>query len=139
MSEISRTLLVLAGCALGIGLLAAASPVARYEEVRDWPSLPAGVRFGEVAGVAVETNGHVLVFHRPGRGFDVKATSKLTAPAVLDVLCFRRLREQSRGPVRSRRAMAPRVGEEGIGPRGVPQSARPDLRARRRGHPGRRS
>src|SRR5262245_21572633 len=84
MSEISRTLLVLAGCALGIGLLAAASPVARYEEVKDWPSLPAGVRFGEVAGVAVDTNGHMLVFHRPGRGFDVKATSKLTGPAVLE-------------------------------------------------------
>jgi peptidylamidoglycolate lyase len=30
-------------------------------------------------------NGHVFVFHRPGRGFDTAATAKLTEPAVLEI------------------------------------------------------
>jgi peptidylamidoglycolate lyase len=30
-------------------------------------------------------NGHVFVFHRPGRGFDTAATVKLTEPAVLEI------------------------------------------------------
>jgi len=57
----------------------------RYEEVRDWPRLPANVQLGECAGVAVDVNGHVFVFHRPGRGFDTAATEKLTEPAVLEI------------------------------------------------------
>jgi len=62
----------------------AASPI-RYEEVRDWPTLPAGVQLGEVPGVDVDANGHVFVFHRPGRGFEPDATEPLTAPAVLEI------------------------------------------------------
>jgi peptidylamidoglycolate lyase len=38
---------------------------------------------GEAAGVAVDGDGHVLVFHRPGRGFDTSATELLKDPAVL--------------------------------------------------------
>lgn len=57
----------------------------KYEEVKDWPKLPAGVELGEVAGVAVDTNGHVLIFHRPGRGFDLKATEKLKEPTVIEI------------------------------------------------------
>ncbi len=38
---------------------------------------------GEAAGVAVDTHGHVLVFHRPGRGFDTSATEPLKEAAVL--------------------------------------------------------
>ena len=57
----------------------------RYEEVKQWPNLPAGVQLGEAAGVAVDANGHVFVFHRPGRGFDTAATTKLTEPAVLEI------------------------------------------------------
>jgi DNA-binding beta-propeller fold protein YncE len=57
----------------------------RYEEVKDWPRLPAAVQLGECAGVAVDANGHVFVFHRPGRGFDTAATEKLTEPAVLEI------------------------------------------------------
>jgi peptidylamidoglycolate lyase len=57
----------------------------RYEEVKGWPSLPAGVQMGEAAGVAVDANGHVLVFHRPGRGFDTAATELLEDPAVLEI------------------------------------------------------
>lgn len=57
----------------------------RYEEVKDWPRLPPGVQLGECAGVAVDANGHVFIFHRPGRGFDPAATEKLADPAVLEV------------------------------------------------------
>ena len=56
-----------------------------YEEVKGWPSLPAGVQMGEAAGVAVDVNGHVMVFHRPGRGFDPAATEPLKDPAVLEI------------------------------------------------------
>ena len=40
---------------------------------------------GEAAGVAVDVNGHVMVFHRPGRGFDTAATELLKEPAVLEI------------------------------------------------------
>lgn len=81
-----------AGLALIVILLAsgvekaiAAPPVTRYEEVKDWPKLPPGVRLGETAGVAVDSNGHVFVFHRPGRGFELTATTKLAEPTVLEI------------------------------------------------------
>ena len=35
-----------------------------YKVVPDWPDLPAGWNFGEVAGVAADSRGHVYVFHR---------------------------------------------------------------------------
>jgi peptidylamidoglycolate lyase len=62
-----------------------AAALERYEEVKDWPKLPPSLHLGEVGGVAVDVNGHVFFFHRPGRGFDVKATEKLSEPAVLEV------------------------------------------------------
>ena len=62
-----------------------AAPAVRYEEVKNWPQLPAGVQLGEVAGVDVDANGHVFVFHRPGRGFEPSATELLTEPAVLEI------------------------------------------------------
>jgi peptidylamidoglycolate lyase len=62
-----------------------AAALERYEEVKDWPKLPPSLHLGEVGGVAVDLNGHVFFFHRPGRGFDVKATEKLSEPAVLEV------------------------------------------------------
>lgn len=62
---------------------AAAAP--DYEEVKGWPRLPAGFQMGEAAGVAVDADGHVLVFHRPGRGFDTAATELLKEPAVLEL------------------------------------------------------
>jgi peptidylamidoglycolate lyase len=55
----------------------------RYEEVTTWPNLPAHVQMGEAAGVAADADGHVFVFHRPGRGFDTAATEPLSSPAVL--------------------------------------------------------
>src|SRR5882724_732532 len=79
--------LVLIVTLLGAGLndIASAATVTRYEEVKDWPSLPPSVQLGEAAGVAVDVNGHVFVFHRPGRGFVLTATTKLTEPAVLEI------------------------------------------------------
>lgn len=64
---------------------ATAVPSVRYEEIKNWPRLPAGVEMGEAAGVAVDANGHVFVFHRPGRGFDPAATELLKDPAVLEI------------------------------------------------------
>jgi len=62
-----------------------AAPSVRYEEVKDWPKLPAGVHLGEVPGVDVDAKGHVFVFHRPGRGFEPGATTLLNEPAVLEI------------------------------------------------------
>jgi peptidylamidoglycolate lyase len=62
-----------------------AAAAADYEEVKGWPRLPAGFQMGEAAGVAVDADGHVLVFHRPGRGFDTAATELLKDPAVLEL------------------------------------------------------
>ena len=36
----------------------------RYEVAQGWEQLPQGWRFGEVAGVAVDSNDRVYVFHR---------------------------------------------------------------------------
>jgi peptidylamidoglycolate lyase len=87
-----RAVLHVAACILFVTLLAggrrdavAAAMLTRYEEVRDWPNLPPGLLLGEVAGVAVDINGHVLIFHRPGRGFDLTKTTKLTEPTVLEI------------------------------------------------------
>ncbi len=78
----------IAGCAIFVSngrRVVVAAPEVRYEEVKDWPALPPGVQLGEVAGVAVDVNGHVFVFHRPGRGFDMTATTKLAEPTVLEI------------------------------------------------------
>jgi peptidylamidoglycolate lyase len=68
-----------------VAVAATAQNVTRYEEVKGWPSLPANIQLGETAGVTVDGHGHVFVFHRPGRGFDVSATTKLTEPTVLEL------------------------------------------------------
>jgi peptidylamidoglycolate lyase len=87
-----RAVLVVAGFVLIVTLLAngrqnaiVAATVTRYEEVKDWPSLPSNVQLGETAGVAIDVNGHVFIFHRPGRGFVLTATTKLTEPTVLEI------------------------------------------------------
>jgi len=87
-----RAVLIVWGFVLIVALLAsgrrtvdAAATVTRYEEVKDWPSLPPGVQLGEAAGVAVDGDGHVFVFHRPGRGFALAETAKLAEPTVLEI------------------------------------------------------
>jgi peptidylamidoglycolate lyase len=76
---------LLAAPGAGTGRPDLQAPPGRYEEVKDWPRLPAGVELGEVPGVDVDANGHVFVFHRPGRGFEPDATALLTEPAVLEI------------------------------------------------------
>ncbi len=75
----------LAAILLSLGILLGAPATVRYEEVKNWPALPAGVELGEAAGVAVGANGNVFVFHRPGRGFDTAATEPLTGDTVLEI------------------------------------------------------
>src|SRR6267142_1616568 len=62
-----------------------APAIGMYVEVKDWPKLPPGVEMGETSAVAVDNDGHVLAFHRPGRGFEPQATELLTAPTVLEI------------------------------------------------------
>ena len=92
MIGVLRAALVVAGLVLimtwlssGHRVAIAAATVTQYEEVKDWPSLPPSVQLGEAAGVAIDVNGHVFVFHRPGRGFDLSATTKLAQPTVLEL------------------------------------------------------
>ena len=49
-----------------LGVLAVSCALGQpgYRVAPDWPDLPAGWNFGEVAGVATDARGHVLVFHR---------------------------------------------------------------------------
>lgn len=77
-------LATITGCGYRLATITAA-PTARYEEVADWPALPADVQMGEAAGVAVDKSGHVFVFHRPGRGFDTAATETLKDAPVLEI------------------------------------------------------
>jgi len=88
--SIAFVILALTGGALFAGaratLTAALEPVVgAYVEVKDWPKLPPGVEMGETSAVAVDNDGHVLAFHRPGRGFEPQATELLTAPTVLEI------------------------------------------------------
>ncbi len=80
---------VVALCMLAAGMrptfTASATPVTGYQEVKEWPRLPAGVQLGEVPGVDIDAHGHVFVFHRPGRGFEPGATEVLADPAVLEI------------------------------------------------------
>ena len=80
----SLTSVLVAGAFVTLIPFPGQTPSRNYEEVKDWPRLPAGVEMGEAAGVAVDVNGHVLVFHRPGRGFDPSATDVLKDPCVLE-------------------------------------------------------
>ena len=82
---VSATALALTIIGTGFRHESLAAAAVAYEEVKGWPSLPAGVQMGEAAGVAVDANGHVMVFHRPGRGFDTAATELLKDPAVLEI------------------------------------------------------
>jgi peptidylamidoglycolate lyase len=39
----------------------------KYELVKDWPHLPDGYSLSQPGGIGIDTNQHILVFHRPGR------------------------------------------------------------------------
>src|SRR5580698_2500232 len=60
-----RVLLVCVVCVLAVGELSAQQPPEiRYTSVPDFLKLPADVYLGEMAGVAVNSKGHVFVFSR---------------------------------------------------------------------------
>ncbi|MEA3209513.1 MAG: peptidylamidoglycolate lyase [Chthoniobacter sp.] len=52
---------------LAVTLAAPAFAEPRHEVVRDWPALPAGHTLGLCAGVGVDSQNNVFVFHRNGR------------------------------------------------------------------------
>lgn len=58
------TILFASTSLLGQGFGQAAVPKLNYEAVPDFFQLPAGENFVEVAGVAVNSKGHIYVFHR---------------------------------------------------------------------------
>lgn len=61
-------ILVAAGAA-ACGTAASRNGSGAYQVVNDWPRLPPGFRFGQVAGVAVTSRNEVLVFHRADRSW----------------------------------------------------------------------
>lgn len=82
---IAITLVLASGSSVSHLTTSAEARLERFEEVKGWPRLPPSIQLGEVSGVAVDVNGHVFIFHRPGRGFDTTATEKITASTVLEV------------------------------------------------------
>src|SRR3984957_18451689 len=48
----------------GLVLAQNSVPAISFTSVADYPNLPAGMNFGEVPGVAVNSKGHVFVFSR---------------------------------------------------------------------------
>ncbi|MEQ1946158.1 MAG: peptidyl-alpha-hydroxyglycine alpha-amidating lyase family protein [Bryobacteraceae bacterium] len=74
---------------LGVGLLLAAQafgqsvPELAFDSVSDFLKLPAGMNFGEVPGVAVNSKGHVFVFTRSN-----SATGPAFAPSAAQLLEF---------------------------------------------------
>src|SRR5882724_7600288 len=68
MKTISRFLYVLAGAALaaGVSLFAQSAPDITYDANADALQLPQGTYFGEVAGVATNSKGHLFVYTRTG-------------------------------------------------------------------------
>lgn len=69
------------GAAPGPPGAASAPPEATYEVQPGWPTLPPGVVLGQAAGVAVDAQNRVYVFHRAGRGFHNDTI--IAAPTVL--------------------------------------------------------
>jgi hypothetical protein len=60
-----------------------AAPALEFESVPDFLKLPAGMNFGEVSGVAVNSKGHVFVFTR-----SMSASGPAYAPAAAQLLEF---------------------------------------------------
>jgi hypothetical protein len=58
-------------------------PEIPFDSVPDYPTLPAGMNFGEVSGVAVNSSGHVFVFTRSN-----SASGPAYAPAAAQLLEF---------------------------------------------------
>ena len=68
---LGRGLLLLCGAMICLGGTARAG----YEFVPGWPTLPDGEKWGEVAGVGVDSHNHVFVFHRADPSLALKYSS----------------------------------------------------------------
>lgn len=79
-SSIPRILIVLFAA---LGELTAAEP--KFEVVSDWPSAPEGQSLGLCAGVGVDSNNHVFVFHRCGRVWATPFPTEPIAEATVSV------------------------------------------------------
>jgi peptidylamidoglycolate lyase len=53
-----------------------------YQQVRDWPALGTELELGEVAGVDVDSHGHVFIFQRSTRGWNTENTTPIADPTV---------------------------------------------------------
>jgi peptidylamidoglycolate lyase len=60
--------------------LASAPP--SYVKAAEWPRLPAGMEFGDMSGVDIDGNGHVMVIHR-GSMEDVPEGGRIPEPVVV--------------------------------------------------------
>lgn len=74
---------VLLGLLPGLALSQQSAPEIAFDSVADYPKLPPGVNFGEVAGVAVNSKGHVFVFTRSN-----SASGPAYAPTAAQLLEF---------------------------------------------------
>jgi peptidylamidoglycolate lyase len=73
--------LALPGCGKGE---AQAGPPEPYQVVHGWPSLSPGMVLGQVSGVAVDSHGHVFVFHRADKPWLGPAnTAPIVPPTIL--------------------------------------------------------
>jgi peptidylamidoglycolate lyase len=45
--------------------------VTRYELVKTWPQFPSGFKLGNPSGIGIDTNQHIVVFHRADREWPV--------------------------------------------------------------------
>ena len=82
MKNLMIAVLVLLAAPLSVGAQSAV-PELPFESVPDFLKLPAGMNFGEVSGVAVNSRGHVFVFTRSN-----SANGPAYAPAAAQLLEF---------------------------------------------------
>jgi peptidylamidoglycolate lyase len=59
--------------------------VVSYWLVTEWPVLPPDIQLGEVAGIAVDSHGHVFVFQRASRGWDTGTVAPIPDATVLQL------------------------------------------------------
>jgi len=74
--------------ALAAAAPAASRPEAPYQVVHGWPVLPEGEVLGAVAGIGVDSQGKVLVFHRAGRKWPANDRLDLTPIASPTIWVF---------------------------------------------------
>ncbi len=56
-----------------------------YQQVGDWPALGNELQLGEVAGVDIDSHGHVFIFQRSTRGWDTETKTPIAEPTVWEL------------------------------------------------------